>query len=701
MKRVAALAVLLVPLARPWPAPAAAQEPEPPADPDAPGACTLTWTPIAPGARLLSLREGPEAHVSHVSGRMLWTCGNATMEADSTVKYDAARRVDLIGNVVYRDSIRTLRSRFLTYYEIQDLVIAREQVELVRLVDGSTLVGPRVEFLRAVSGVDAQTTATGRPHMTFYPEGDEPGEPFEVDADRAHFAGEEEARAYGDVVISRSDLRAEADSAYLTRDDGVGILWGSPWVEAEAIRLEGDTIRFRSEDEELREVQALGTAYAVGEAFEVRSERIDVALEAREVEMVWSYGEGLSEALSGDHRLYGDSLRFALHASQIDTAFAVGEAVAVQRDEGSGGLRDAAPTGPEAPADRPDSLPPPTETPVAAEPVGVPSDSPGPAVDSLGVPGDSVGAPTAVAADSSAGPRELMEEVLGSVTGGVTADSLARAAPSDTSGRAGAAARRQREGRVARPLLTVDGTSNWVKGDSLTAVFERPGRPAPSDSAAAPDSAAAVTDLVTVLPPTSAAEEASGLVPSDTAGAAADSASEPRMERLTAIGRAHAFYRQIRDSTATARPSRNYLIGRRIDVLFEAGEPRRVLGLDAIGIYLEPEEAVPDPGAARMRGDSVARPDSARTLPDSLRTLPDSLRTVPDSLRTVPDSLRTAPDSSRTLPDSVRPAPAAARADASSARARGTTAPALTSSGRAPPGTRGHAARHGHVWRRA
>ena len=198
------------------------------------GDCTLTWEPIAANTRTQVLRRGP-AHVTYVSGRYLWTCGTATMEADSTEKYDALHKIELIGNVVYKDPIRTLRSHFLTYYETDDLVNARDEVELVRLVDGSRLVGPRVEFLRAVTSVDAQTIATGRPHITFYPEDEENGEPFEVDADQAQFAGDNEARFYDDVMLVRSDVRAESDSAYLTRGDGLAVMWGGAWVETEEI----------------------------------------------------------------------------------------------------------------------------------------------------------------------------------------------------------------------------------------------------------------------------------------------------------------------------------------------------------------------------------------------------------------------------------------------------------------------------------
>ena len=624
--------------------------------------CVLQWEPLAPDTEGLSLREGGEAHVTHVSGRMLWTCGTATMEADSAVKYDRARRVDLIGNVVYRDTTRTLRSRFLTYFELPDLVIATGEVELERIADASTLAGPRVEFLRAVSGVDELTIATGRPHMQLYPEGEERTNPFQIDADRTVFAGEEEARAYGDVVIVRDDLDAAADSAYLRRVDETGVLWGSPWVDAEGVRLSGDTIRFASEDDELRDVHAVGDGHAIGESFEVRAEKIDIELVDREVETVWAHGEGGSEAVSGTHHVYGDSLRFAMFAGRIDTLYAVGEAAAVQAD------------GPVALA-RLDAPP----TPGAVDSAAVAGDSAGVAGDPMpGPPGEDT---TAVArdtteageppADTTAVTRDTTETaappadtttavgdsagVRGDTTtavrdsSGVTADTTR--APPDTaaarrdttaatgearadSARAGAVT--PASGGSVRPRMSVDGRSNWVRGDTLIAIFER-------DPLAVPDSAGSgalpAADSLAVAP---AGEPIPALPPADsltvfadaeTGAVPADTASDPRMERLIAIGHASSFYRQVRDTAQTSRPSRNYMIGKRIDVLFQGGEPKTVKGTEAIGIYLEPEEGVegetPPADSGAAAGDSLtARPDSIP--PDSLTARPDSIR--PDSL---------------------------------------------------------------------
>ncbi|MGB5528148.1 MAG: hypothetical protein WBN79_14885, partial [Gemmatimonadota bacterium] len=90
--------------------------------------------------------------------------------------------------------------------------------------------------------------------------------------------------------------------------------------------------------------------------------------------------------------------------------------------------------------------------------------------------------------------------------------------------------------------------SNWLTGDTIRAFFS----PAPADSLLAP------------------------------------AESNPKPERIMALGSARSFYASVRDSIRSEEPSRNYLLGNRIEVLFEDGEPSEVIARDAIGIYLEP-----------------------------------------------------------------------------------------------------------------
>jgi len=117
-----------------------------------------------------------------------------------------------------------------------------------------------------------------------------------------------------------------------------------------------------------------------------------------------------------------------------------------------------------------------------------------------------------------------------------------------------AAAEEASEGAAAdsEPTLSVQGTADWVAGDTVLARF----------------------------------------IPMDSSGPSVDmeSGKGVRIDGLRALGRARAFYSVVRDSAESKRPSHSYLIGRDIAVIFLEGKASEVIGADAIGVYLEPAE---------------------------------------------------------------------------------------------------------------
>lgn len=280
----------------------------------------------------VSIRVGGEtdAYITHVWGGMRWTCGTATMTADSAVRYDLERRVEMFGTVRYRDTIRTLESDQLDFFEDEDRMVATGDVLLTRLASGSTLRGPQVTFLRAVSGIAERTTATGRPHLILLPEPGEEGKPVDVDADRVDMFGERLAWAWGGVIIQRPDVDAEADSAFFDMDAGNGILYGSARARREDLELEGDSIRLYFTEEELEEVQASGSGRAIGEEFELASDEIRARLANSELDQVWAFGAGRSLAASASYILGADSLRIAATAGRLDSIMAVGAGSAIE-----------------------------------------------------------------------------------------------------------------------------------------------------------------------------------------------------------------------------------------------------------------------------------------------------------------------------------------------------------------------------------
>lgn len=556
-------------------APAPAQQAGPERD------CALTLEPTD-STQSVSRQVAEDAYVTHIRNGMRWLCGPATMTADSAVQYETRGEVEMIGSVHYRDTVRDLRSRRLTYFQPESRVLAEDSVRLRQLATGSLLRGPRVEFYNAVVDEGPQrTVATRRPRMRIPSPGDTAGEPFRVVADTAVFVGEEEAEAFGGVVIRRRSLTARAGHSRFGMRDGSGLLTRSPSVRGEGYVLTGDTIRVAFSGGELRTVRARGDGHLESEDVEVRARSVVVRIRDETADELWAFGEGGGRAYSARQEIRGDSLHFDLEGGRLRGIAASGRAVAMQILPG------------ESPAEEPGLYAPPTDSagpPSAAPPGG---EEAGPARDST-----APATPTAPGRDTVAGDSAS--------AGGDRAEGPAR------------------PGSAPAPGLD----RNWILGDTVRATF----------AAAVPDSAAGPADS---LP---ARDSASGepAEPDAEAGdtAAADSAAPARdtaatdLERLVAIGDARSFYRIRRDSGETGaapRPSpeaapdtvdapvedrrmaRNYVIGDRITIRFRAGEPLSVGATRAIGLFLEPaEDAGGAPADSPAARDTTAEDTTAR-----------------------------------------------------------------------------------------
>jgi len=144
-------------------------------------------------------------------------------------------------------------------------------------------------------------------------------------------------------------------------------------------------------------------------------------------------------------------------------------------------------------------------------------------------------------------PEDSVTAVSGDTLAAVAAEEDSTFAGTDS---AAVAARPRRPGLEEPGLSTAVG-SNWISGDPVRARFA-PARAEPEAPAA------------------EAGEE------------------DVELEVLTATGAARSFYAAVRDTARSQEPSRNYLLGSRIEIQFRDGEPQTLAGTDAIGVYLEP-----------------------------------------------------------------------------------------------------------------
>ena len=171
--------------------------------------------------------------------------GDVTLQADSAVYNRSAQEMELIGAVVYRDSTNQLTARWANYIGRLEQLLARGEVVLTDLVDGSVVTGQELQYLRAtptrpVSHVvmrggrphavlreSAPATAPGAPPTVELPP--DSAAPVEVTADRLEFLGDTLFGARGaeiafrpaaDYVQDGTNVRfAELEAAAAARGD--------------------------------------------------------------------------------------------------------------------------------------------------------------------------------------------------------------------------------------------------------------------------------------------------------------------------------------------------------------------------------------------------------------------------------------------------------------------------------------------------
>ena len=129
-------------------------------------------------ARLLRIEKQGNETVQMLEGDVLFTQGEATMSCDEAIRYEKRGDYVFIGNVrintgkrklfadrvlyneftrieqaighaVIHDSLRSLSGNSITYYELDEMAVAENNVVLTDTVHTTTLTCGRVEYWRA------------------------------------------------------------------------------------------------------------------------------------------------------------------------------------------------------------------------------------------------------------------------------------------------------------------------------------------------------------------------------------------------------------------------------------------------------------------------------------------------------------------------------------------------------------------------
>ena len=216
-------ATLLAPSAR-------AQNPATPANPAKPTRCTLVPQPTT---RLSSDTLPTGQQIAFVGGGVILKCPERgiTLQGDSAEQYPD--RDYLIGHVIYDEPRLHLTSDFLTHYPADERIVAAGNVD-AKLPSGSSLKGPNAELQRVLLPMRPRRKliATQRPTISIV-EKDSTGKPMEpmtVVSNTVLMDGDSLIYAGGQVVITRPNLGATADSAAIDETKEIMQLMRKPQI---------------------------------------------------------------------------------------------------------------------------------------------------------------------------------------------------------------------------------------------------------------------------------------------------------------------------------------------------------------------------------------------------------------------------------------------------------------------------------------
>ena len=311
------------------------------------GALSIASSPLAGQASLTACNlDAPKGfntdstpgqpRVSTTSGGITVTCParNITLVAESGRQF-GQDRLELIGKVHYSEPSKIdLLSDSLNYFSAEERVVVKGHV-IATLPSGSMLTGPEATYLRVIPGrrLFEELTAIRSPTVVLAAQGDS-AKPVSVNATTIYMRGDSLIYASRRVVITRVDLIAHSDSAFLDGRSGQETmrLMFTPSVEGlqgRKFRLEGEIIDAYSKQRKLERVIARGKGHAKSQDLDIVADTIDLRMsnDALEHAIAWSY-HGQAKATSPGQIITSDSIDVLMPKQKVTVVYAVRHAFA-------------------------------------------------------------------------------------------------------------------------------------------------------------------------------------------------------------------------------------------------------------------------------------------------------------------------------------------------------------------------------------
>jgi len=302
---------------------------------DIPRSCDLDYT----NKGLVNIREDPitHKHTTFLSGGVVAHCigqGN-TLTADSAEYYEAEGRLYLVGNVHYTEPRATVTSRTMTYYQTDDHLHAEGEVVAI-MSNGSTLRGPVADYYRSrPQRPIARMFAPGRPTVTLVQKDTtgrgRPPDTAHVVANQINMEGDSLVYASGRVQITRPDLLATGDSAFMDSGHDFARLMRQPSVQGKGTRsftLTGGVIDVYSRNRQVERVVATPKGHALSQDLELVADSIDLRVQANELQRAMAWGAGRAHAVSPEREIVADSIDAIMPGQRIREVRALRKAYA-------------------------------------------------------------------------------------------------------------------------------------------------------------------------------------------------------------------------------------------------------------------------------------------------------------------------------------------------------------------------------------
>jgi lipopolysaccharide assembly outer membrane protein LptD (OstA) len=263
-----------------------------------------------------------DSMMTYVYGDVHIRRGDADIYADS-VFYSSTGHYKFMGNIRFADTSRTITTQTLFYDENTDKFRAFGRSKLVDIGQDIELNGDSVYY-------DNNTkilTVMGNPHIAFNI--NDPRKLIDVDCDSLVFYSDENyGRAFGDVVITKSNLVATCGKALMMPDSNYLMLTEKPEAFQDRNTVSGDSMAIYLKNDLLDYIDVKGNAAAVYKQSsagndtlftesKLQAKKITFIFEDEELVRIQSAGNSYSEYIpvagdslvSGRNIASGDSIK--------------------------------------------------------------------------------------------------------------------------------------------------------------------------------------------------------------------------------------------------------------------------------------------------------------------------------------------------------------------------------------------------------